>query len=945
MRLWSLLGNKKSSRERKKQARRWRAKRSLQLETLESRQLLTSVSLLTPKAYASEQPQSNGLPDAGQVSVVLDAASEQDLAVRFQLGGTATYDYNTPSSGDYVISSNVSLSGYYDYTNSVYATQGTVIVPAGQTSVDVILTPVNDDQLEPSETAVLTLLDGCGCCGCGGGDYTAGSPSSSSITIADNDQWSVSVQATDAGASERGTSETPDPGQFCFTRSGETDLSHPLVVTFRLGGTATDSYSNPSSADYSLSSNVSLSLGLDYTNYPYYSYFTQGTVTIPAGQTSVTVDLTPVDDEQVEASETADLTVVNGSGYAVGSFSSAEVTIADNDRWVVSVQAIDASASERGSSETPDPGQFRILRSVKTDLSQPLAVTFQLGGTATYDYNGPSSGDYLVSSNVTFSNYWDSSSYSYVTQGTVVIPAWQTSVDVDLTPVNDGWLEDSETAVLTLLESGGGCCCGCGGSGYMLGSASSSSITIADNDQWAVSVQALDASAAERETNETPDDGQFRLSRSGETDLSQALTVIFQLGGTATYDYNNPSSGDYQVSTNVSLYYYYDFATYSYVVRGTVLIPAGQTSVDVDIKPVNDNQAEGSETAELSVIPGTNSGGACCCGGSGGYLPGIPSAASVTIADNDGPATITVAATQDAVEGGSSGVFTFSRDVTSTSLVAYYWINTSASTATYGSDYSGPSQYGSVNFPAGQATVTLSVSAIDDSQVEGPETIVLCLCSSSDYLLGSPNAATLTVVDNDGGGDTAGPRVIGTAPASTVYGVWNHLTVTFNEPILDGSFTLSDVVSISGPAGQITPVSVSRLTSTQYDVAFADQTTPGSYQLLLGPAILDAAGNPMNQDEDATNGEVPDDRYTANLLLSSATPEITVQDNYAYTHRRPLRSVWTRAPPAVTAAPCRSATTTAMRTRSTSRSRGRSTRPRRKSPCRTVTPTRPSTTG
>ena len=45
------------------------------------------------------------------------------------------------------------------------------------------------------------------------------------------------------------------------------------------------------------------------------------------------------------------------------------------------------------------------------------------------------------------------------------------------------------------------------------------------------------------------------------------------------------------------------------------------------------------------------------------------------------------------------------------------------------------------------ATITLSV--IDDTLVEGPETVVLTLVATADYVLGTPANATISIADND----------------------------------------------------------------------------------------------------------------------------------------------------------------------------------------------------
>jgi len=51
--------------------------------------------------------------------------------------------------------------------------------------------------------------------------------------------------------------------------------------------------------------------------------------------------------------------------------------------------------------------------------------------------------------------------------------------------------------------------------------------------------------------------------------------------------------------------------------------------------------------------------------------------------------------------------------------------------------------------------------------------------------------------------------------------------------------------------------------SDTLEVTFEPQDTPGQYEMVIGPDILDVAGNAMDQDGDLVVGEVPDDQYTA----------------------------------------------------------------------------------
>lgn len=113
----------------------------------------------------------------------------------------------------------------------------------------------------------------------------------------DDDLPSVTVQASDASASESGR----NTGTFRLSRSGS-KWAAPLTVTFTLTGTATN--------------------GTDYANVPL-------TVTFARGDDRVNVVVRPTADTDVEGTETVVLTLTPGSSYRLGSGTSATITITD----------------------------------------------------------------------------------------------------------------------------------------------------------------------------------------------------------------------------------------------------------------------------------------------------------------------------------------------------------------------------------------------------------------------------------------------------------------------------------------------------------------------------------------------------------------------------------------------------------------------------------------
>ncbi len=317
----------------------------------------------------------------------------------------------------------------------------------------------------------------------------------------------MTIEATDATAAEAGA----DTGTFTVTRTGGT--SGNLVVSLSVTGSATS--------------------GTDYTG------LSGGptTVTILAGQSSKTITITPVDDTAVEGSETVVAEVVAGTGYTVGTPSSATVTIADNDSGpgiTVSITATDASASETG----PDPGTFVVSRTGGT--SGDLVVSLSVTGSATAgtDYSGLSGGS-----------------------TTVTIPNGQGSTSITITPIDDTAVEGSETVVTQVVA----------GSGYTVGSPSSATVTIADNDSGPPPTPSLsinDVAVIEGHSGTTSATFTVSLSQSS----SQTVTVSYATaGGSATpgVDYTSAS--------------------------GTVTFDPGQTSKPVPVQVIGDTEIESKE--------------------------------------------------------------------------------------------------------------------------------------------------------------------------------------------------------------------------------------------------------------------------------------------------------------------------------------------------------------
>src|SRR5207253_364785 len=108
--------------------------------------------------------------------------------------------------------------------------------------------------------------------------------------------------------------------------------------------------------------------------------------------------------------------------------------------------------------------------------------------------------------------------------------------------------------------------------------------------------------------------------------------------------------------------------------------------------------------------------------------------------------TVTAPDPNAAEQGQDTGTFSIARTGLTTSPLT---VNcTIGGTATSSADYTiAPSC--PVTIPAGAASVTVTVTPIDDMAVEGDETVTLTLAPGAGYTLGAATGATIIIADND----------------------------------------------------------------------------------------------------------------------------------------------------------------------------------------------------
>jgi len=239
-------------------------------QSTDSNQASYSYNLNAPTVTiaATDNTATEAGPTTGTFTVSRTGSTSGALTVYYTVSGTAT------SGSDY---------------NSL---SGSVTISAGSSTGTITVTPINDTVVESDETVIVTLSANAA--------YSIGSPNSATVTIISDDVGlsTVTIAATDNTATEAG----PTTGTFTVSRTGST--SGALTVNYTVSGTAT------SGSDYNALS---------------------GSVTIPAGSSTATITVTPINDTLVESDETVIVTLSANAAYSIGSPSSATVTIISDD--------------------------------------------------------------------------------------------------------------------------------------------------------------------------------------------------------------------------------------------------------------------------------------------------------------------------------------------------------------------------------------------------------------------------------------------------------------------------------------------------------------------------------------------------------------------------------------------------------------------------------------
>ena len=358
----------------------------------------------------------------------------------------------------------------------------------------------------------------------------------------------------------------------------------------------------------------------------------------------------------------------------------------------VSVSAPDLIADESGS----DQGAIRITRT--GDLSQALTVQLVVSGTAIPGLDYPS------------------------LPVSVILPAGTSSVDLVVSPVDDGLDEDDESVIVTAQAA----------AGYGLGTASAT--------VWIAEV------ARQLTVNAGP--------LSGIIDHGQDEDwYVFTLPNTAdiTVEMRGSPTGEGTIGDPYLYLYGPDKKT-------TLIAQDDDAGVGYN-SLINRTLAPGIYYLKASRF-GSNTG-------------------TYVVEAHFQPTTVSVVGTDlNGDEGGDTATLTVNRAGDKSAPLTVLYSVTGTSTATSGIDYQALT--GSLQIPAGANSATIVITPIADALIEGNETVIVALQSSADYQIGSPTTQTVTI--NEVGGRTIFVRT-GAGGANTG-NTWTDAFIDLNTALL-----------------------------------------------------------------------------------------------------------------------------------------------------------------
>ncbi len=225
--------------------------------------------------------------------------------------------------------------------------------------------------------------------------------------------------------------------------------------------------------------------------------------------------------------------------------------------------------------------------------------------------------------------------------------------------------------------------------------------------------------------------------------------------------------------------------------NGTLTFNPGQTTLPLTTTILDDSLDELNETFVVTLSSPINA------------VLGATNPTTVTIIDDDVPATNFSTPAYTVNEGSGSAMFTVTLTIVPIAPVTVNYASGNG-TAISGSDYGTTS--GSLTFPIGSTMMTFTVPISDDNLAELNETFIVTLSNPSSAVLGTTTTATMTIVDNEkplvqfsSGNFTATEGISATAWLTVTLNMQATYPITVSYATADGTaFAPADYLTTNG---------------------------------------------------------------------------------------------------------------------------------------------------
>ncbi|MBE5228982.1 MAG: endo-1,3-1,4-beta-glycanase ExsH [Microcystis aeruginosa PMC 728.11] len=252
------------------------------------------------------------------------------------------------------------------------------------------------------------------------------------------------------------------------------------------------------------------------------------------------------------------------------------------------------------------------------------------------------------------------------------------------------------------------------------------------------------------------------------------------------------------------------------------------------------------------------------------------------------PVSVTLAVSPSSVteDGTTNLIYTFTRNgVTTNPLTVNY---TLGGTATLNTDYTRTGTTNTVTFAANSATATVTVDPTADTTVEPDETVILTLATGTGYTVGTPNAATGTITNDDLPSVT-----LAVSPASVTEDGTTNLVYTFTRTgvttnsltvnyTLGGTATLNNDYTRTGTNNTVTFAAGSSTATVTVDPT-ADTIVESNETVIL--TLATGTGYTVGTPNAAT-GTITNDDISVTLAVSPSSVTEDGTTNLVYTFTR-----------------------------------------------------------